>query len=55
MIKRSLVKHGNTWALVLDKTTREILGIDPSGPQGVEVSIQVKGSSIVVRKATDEK
>jgi hypothetical protein len=53
MIRRSLVKHGNTWALVLDKTMREAIGIDVSGPKRPEVHLTFKGETIVIKLAKD--
>jgi antitoxin component of MazEF toxin-antitoxin module len=43
MIK-SLVKHGNSWALVIDRPILDLLNIDPEGP----VEISTDGQSMTV-------
>jgi len=43
MIK-SLVKHGNSWALVIDRPILDLLNIDPEG----SVEISTDGQSMTV-------
>ena len=45
MIK-SLVKHGNSWALVIDKPILELLKLDPTQP--VDLSTP-DGTSLVIK------
>jgi antitoxin component of MazEF toxin-antitoxin module len=47
MIKR-LVKHGNSWALVIDRPILEILKIDPESP----LEITTDGRSMLIAPAT---
>jgi antitoxin component of MazEF toxin-antitoxin module len=49
MIK-TLVKHGNSYALVIDKPIMELLNITPDTP--LEISTQ-DGKSLVVRPGLD--
>lgn len=49
MIK-NLVKHGNSWALVIDRPILELLQIDPECP----VELTTDGSSIRIAAATDD-
>jgi antitoxin MazE len=49
MIKK-LVKHGNSYALILDKPILELLKIDPD--TGLE--ILTNGDSIIIRPVRDE-
>lgn len=46
MIK-SLTKHGNSWALVIDKPILELLNIDPEQP----LEITTDGKTLVVSPA----
>lgn len=49
MIK-NLVKHGNSWALVIDRPILDLLQIDPECP----VELTTDGSSIRIAPATDD-
>jgi antitoxin component of MazEF toxin-antitoxin module len=46
MIK-SLTKHGNSWALVIDKPVLELLNIDPETP----LKIRTDGQTLIVAPA----
>ena len=48
MIKK-LTKHGNSWALVIDKPVLDLLKIDPSTP----LEITTDGQLLVVAPAKD--
>jgi len=48
MIK-TLTKHGNSYALVIDKAILELLKFDPEQP----LEITTDGEALTVRKATD--
>jgi antitoxin MazE len=43
---KSLVKHGNSWALVIDKPILELLKIDPTTPLDISTP---DGVTLVVR------
>lgn len=47
-MRKKLVRHGNSRAIVLDKTLLELLGI---GEEDTEVSIETDGRCLTVRKA----
>ena len=47
MIK-NLVKHGNSWALVIDKPILELLKIDPESP----LEISTNGQTLTVSPAS---
>ena len=49
MIK-NLVKHGNSWALVIDRPILELLNMDPETP----VEISTDGQQLTVRSAPDD-
>lgn len=49
MIK-NLVKHGNSWALVIDKPILELLKIDPAQP----LELTTDGTSIRIALASPE-
>lgn len=48
MIK-NLVKHGNSWALVLDRPILELLNIDPESP----LEITTDGHCVIIAPAVD--
>jgi antitoxin component of MazEF toxin-antitoxin module len=48
MIKK-LTKHGNSWALVIDKPVLDLLKIDPDTP----LEITTDGQALVVSPAKD--
>ena len=48
MIK-NLVKHGNSWALVIDKPILDLLKIDPASP----VELTTDGRSVTITPTTD--
>lgn len=50
MIK-NLVKHGNSWALVIDKPILELLKIDPESP----VELTTDGRSVTISAAVANK
>jgi antitoxin MazE len=50
MIKK-LTKHGNSWALVIDKPVLELLNIDPETP----LEIATDGQTLIVSPARDPK
>ncbi len=50
-MKKKLVRHGNSRALVLDKTLLELLGI---GEEETEVTLSVVDHSLLVRRASAE-
>ena len=50
MIK-TLTKHGNSYALIIDRAILELLQIDPETP----LEISTDGSALLVRPATDPK
>jgi antitoxin component of MazEF toxin-antitoxin module len=41
---KTLTKHGNSYALVIDKPIMELLGIDPEKP----VEVSTDGTSLIV-------
>ena len=49
MIKR-LTRHGNSWALVIDKPILDLLKIDPEAP----VQLSTNGQRLVVEAAPPE-
>ncbi len=49
MIK-NLVKHGNSWALVIDKPILELLKIDPTSP----LEISTDGQTLRISAANGE-
>lgn len=49
MIK-NLTKHGNSWALVIDKPILELLNINPEQP----VEITTDGKTLVVSASTQD-
>ena len=48
---KSLVKHGNSWALVIDKPILELLKIDPTTPLDISTP---DGVTLVVRAVFDD-
>lgn len=48
---KTLVKHGNSWALIIDKPILELLHISPDTPLEVSTS---DGRSLTVRAVGDE-
>ncbi len=44
MLSKTLVKVGNSYALVLDRTLMDLVGISPDRP----VTLQVQGSTLLV-------
>ena len=48
MIK-NLVKHGNSWALVIDKPILDLLKIDPTSP----VELTTDGRTVTITPTTD--
>jgi antitoxin component of MazEF toxin-antitoxin module len=48
---KTLVKHGNSWALIIDKPILELLHISPDTPLEVSTS---DGRSLTVRAVADE-
>jgi len=52
MIKK-LVRHGNSWALIIDRPILELLNIDPEVP--LEVSTDGQKLVIFPSKETDKK
>ena len=48
MLKK-LTRHGNSWALVLDKPVLELLKIDPQGT----VELTTDGQTLIVAPARD--
>jgi len=50
MIK-TLTKHGNSYALVIDKAILELLQIDPDQP----LEITTDGEALTVKKVTDRR
>ncbi len=51
MIKK-LTKHGNSYALVIDKPTLELLGIDP---ERTPLSVVTDGKALLVKPARQGK
>jgi len=51
MFKKSLVKHGNSWALILDQPVMKVVGIKPGEP----VYLKAYGNCLVVTSDRDEK
>ncbi len=49
MIK-NLVKHGNSWALVIDRPILDLLNMNPDSP----VEITTDGQSITISPATED-
>ncbi len=49
MIK-NLVKHGNSWALVIDKPILELLKIDPDSP----LEISTDGQTLTIAAANSD-
>jgi antitoxin component of MazEF toxin-antitoxin module len=50
MIKK-LTRHGNSWALVIDKPVLDLLNIDPESP----VEVSTDGQTLIVSPAADPK
>ncbi|MGE0607447.1 MAG: hypothetical protein AB7O62_10160 [Pirellulales bacterium] len=50
MIK-NLTRHGNSWALVIDKPILDLLKIDPTAP----LEISTDGQTLTITPATDAK
>lgn len=50
MIK-TLTKHGNSWALIIDKPVLDLLNIEPDTP----LEISTDGQTLVVSPARDAK
>ena len=50
MIK-TLTRHGNSWALVIDKPVLELLNIDPTTP----LEISTDGQTLTITPAKDSK
>jgi antitoxin component of MazEF toxin-antitoxin module len=48
MIK-TLTKHGNSWALVIDKPVLELLNIEPQTP----LKIRTDGQTLIIAPADD--
>ena len=48
MLKK-LTKHGNSWALIIDKPVLELLNIDPATP----LEITTDGQTLIVSPARD--
>jgi antitoxin component of MazEF toxin-antitoxin module len=48
MIK-TLTKHGNSWALVIDKPVLELLNIDPATP----LKLSTDGQTLIITPAPD--
>ncbi len=49
---KKLTKHGNSWALVIDRPILDLLGIDP---ESTPVDITTDGSSLLVAPVRDER
>ena len=47
MLIKNLVKHGNSWALVIDKPILDLLNFDPERP----VEITTDGQTLVIAPA----
>ena len=52
MIKH-LVKHGNSWALVIDRPILDLLKIDPESP--LEITTDGRSMTIVPTSVADDK
>jgi antitoxin component of MazEF toxin-antitoxin module len=48
---KTLTKHGNSWALVIDKPIMELLKIDPTTP----LEVTTDGKSLNIAPASDAK
>ena len=48
---KTLTKHGNSWALVIDKAIMELLHIEPQSP----LEVTTDGKALVIAPITDEK
>jgi antitoxin component of MazEF toxin-antitoxin module len=48
MLTKSLVKVGNSYAIVLDRTLMDLVGISPDVP----VNLQVNGQTLVLSSST---
>jgi antitoxin component of MazEF toxin-antitoxin module len=48
---KKLTKHGNSWALVIDKPVLDLLNIDPESP----VELSTDGQTLIVSPAADPK
>ncbi len=48
MLQKSLTKVGNSYALVLDRTLMDLVGITPDVP----VTIQAKGDSLIISSSS---
>jgi antitoxin component of MazEF toxin-antitoxin module len=46
---KTLTKHGNSWALVIDKPVLELLNIDPETP----LKIRTDGQTLIVAPADE--
>lgn len=50
MLKK-LTRHGNSWALVIDKPVLELLNIDPANP----LEITTDGQTLIVAPVSDSR
>ena len=48
---KTLTKHGNSWALVIDKAIMELLHIQPDSP----LEITTDGKALLIAPADDQK
>jgi antitoxin component of MazEF toxin-antitoxin module len=48
-MRKRLTKHGNSWALVIDKPILELLRIDPQAP----LEISTDGQTLIVSPVPD--
>jgi antitoxin MazE len=48
---KTLTKHGNSWALVIDKAIMELLHIKPESP----LEVTTDGKALVIAPVTDDK
>ena len=46
---KTLTKHGNSWALVIDKPVLELLNIEPETP----LKIRTDGQTLIIAPADD--
>jgi antitoxin MazE len=46
---KTLTKHGNSWALVIDKPVLELLNIDPDTP----LKIRTDGQTLIIAPADE--
>ncbi|MCC6572176.1 MAG: AbrB/MazE/SpoVT family DNA-binding domain-containing protein [Planctomycetes bacterium] len=47
---KTLTKHGNSWALIIDKAILDLLKIDPDTP----LEVSTDGECLVARKAANK-